>query len=140
MRPKDSQGTLASRSGSCSLIEAVSPAIDATTSHTMAQQMNRNTTGAEDASAASREGSSMPGVRCAEAGSSGCPASPSAKITRAAAGEVSNRPFCMLQIKAASAITESRNAESRMAMVFMALPAGHETSPAQITHGAIWRP
>jgi hypothetical protein len=87
----------------------------------MAQHSSRNTTGADDSSASSRERSCGWAGSTAADGSSGAWASV-LKMTDAAPGDVSNKPFCMLQMNTASAITESTKALSSIETVVMAGP------------------
>ena len=136
MRPKVSQACETSQSGSCSLIDAVRPAADATSSHANAQQKKKNTSGAVDASAFRRSASSgraesavgavSTRARCAALsdGSSGLPISPGAKITSAPLTLLSSRPLRWLQMKTSRATTDRTNADSRMATVLMGISSG----------------
>ena len=132
MRPNVSQACCVSQSGSCSLMEAVSPAVDASSSQNTAQQNSTSTSVAVEASASARSASSCgsggqgaasrasftvpcssarsPGVA---AGSSTRPISPGAKITSAPVLVRSNRPERCDQMNSISATKEITKADSR---------------------------
>ena len=142
MRPKVSQAYCVSQSGSCSLIELISPAAEASTSHTTAQERKTKATNAVERSASTRSfnccastaastGASAgrgaaSTMRCkperwaaVAAGSSTVPISPSEKITLAASGFSSKSLLRSDQMKTNKPVTDNTNENSRMVMVSM---------------------
>ena len=129
-RPKVSQGCCTSQSGACSLMDAVSPAMEPSSSQKQAKAANMNTGKAVDWSATTRAcrsvgsawGRGSGWAACwnerwfssRSAGSSTRPTSPRAKITEAAAGFSTSRPLRSDQMKTNSPMMDSRKAPSRL--------------------------
>ena len=132
MRPKVSHAWLVSQSGSCSLMDAVRPAIEPTTSHKQANETNMNTGKAVERSdmirscnsAGSAMSVSIPPFftaccidvcsRCGKAGSSTWPTSPRAKMTEASSGFSLSKPLRSDQMKTNNPRMDSKKAPSRL--------------------------
>ena len=130
MRPNDSQACPVSQSGTCSLIDATSPNVEAMTNHATANPMHNSTGHRPDASWMRRslasstvrtENSPVWPVRfivscsafcpatLAAAGSSAKPISLAPKITRLAADSGPNSPFDIDQMKSPSPPSDAKN-------------------------------